>query len=71
MYPWRAEALKAAGADPQPKKRVRAQDPATVVTEQEAEQAVRRQKPHPDVLAFLARRKGWTKQPHPGRPYCP
>lgn len=71
IYPWRADALRAAGVDPQPQRRVRVQDPAPVVTEQEAEGAVRRQKPHPDVIAFLERRKAWTKQPHPGRPYCP
>jgi penicillin-insensitive murein DD-endopeptidase len=71
IYPWRAEALRAAGVEPQLAKRVRAEDPAPVVTEQEAERAVHRQKPHRDVIAFLERRKGWTKQPHPGRPYCP
>lgn len=70
IYPWRSEQLIRAGITPRPAKRVRSEDPAPVTTQAEAEQAVKRQQPHPDVLAFLKRRKAWEKQPHPGRPYC-
>jgi len=70
LYTWRDAALRAAGVAPVLAKRTRSEDPAPVVTQAEADRAVARQKPHPDVLAFLARRRAWEKQPHPGRPYC-
>lgn len=70
VYPWRAEELAARGLTPVLAKAGKAKDPAPVVTQKAAEQAVKRQKPHPSVLAFLAQRKAWEKQPHPGRPYC-
>jgi penicillin-insensitive murein DD-endopeptidase len=71
LYPWREAALRAAGSEPRVAKRTRAVDPAPVTTLEQAERAVARQKPHADVLAFLARRKRWERQPHPGRAYCP
>jgi penicillin-insensitive murein endopeptidase len=71
LYPWREAALRAAGLEPRLATRTRSVDPAPVTTLEQAEQAVARQKPHADVVAFLARRKRWEKQPHPGRPYCP
>jgi hypothetical protein len=39
----------------------------------EAEQRARKRYGtlHPNVTAFLERRKGWVAKPHPGRPYCP
>jgi murein endopeptidase len=70
QYPWRAAELAAARIKPVLAKRTKSDDPAEVVTQAEAEAAVKKQAPHPDVLAFLARRKAWEKQPHPGRPYC-
>jgi len=70
IYPWRTEALRAAGITAVPAKQVRSEDPAPVVTQQEAAREVQRRRPHPEVLAFLKRRKAWEKQPHPGRPYC-
>jgi penicillin-insensitive murein endopeptidase len=71
LYPWREAALRAAGLEPRLAKRTRSEDPAPVTTLAQAARAVERQQPHADVQAFLARRKRWEKQPHPGRPYCP
>lgn len=71
MYPWRAAELERAGVAPVLAKKGRSEDPAPVVTKADAEREVMRQEPHPDVLAFLKRRRAWEKQPHPGRPYCP
>jgi penicillin-insensitive murein endopeptidase len=71
LYPWREAELKAAGLSPVLATRTRSADPAPITTQAEADRAVKRQRPHKDVLAFLARRKAWEKQPHPGRPYCP
>ncbi len=70
LYPWRQDALSAAGISAKLAARTRSADPAPLTTQADAERAVKRQKPHKDVLAFLARRKVWEKQPHPGRPYC-
>jgi penicillin-insensitive murein endopeptidase len=70
QYPWRIAELAAAKLKPVLAKRTKSDDPAEVVTQEQAEAAVKKQSPHPDVLAFLERRKAWEKQPHPGRPYC-
>jgi penicillin-insensitive murein endopeptidase len=70
LYPWRSEQLAAHGVTPVQAKRGKSLDPAPIETNEEAERAVKRQKPHPSVFAFLARRKAWEKQPHPGRLYC-
>ncbi|MFT3927415.1 MAG: penicillin-insensitive murein endopeptidase [Myxococcales bacterium] len=70
LYPWRSELLAAHGVTPVLAKRGKSVDPAPIETNADAERAVQRQKPHPDVLKFLARRKAWEKQPHPGREYC-
>jgi penicillin-insensitive murein endopeptidase len=71
LYPWREASLRTAGIEPRLAQRTRSVDPAPVTTLEQAEQAVARQKPHANVVAFLTRRKRWEKQPHPGRPYCP
>jgi penicillin-insensitive murein endopeptidase len=70
LYPWREQELAAAGLKPVAATRTRSKDPAPIETNEEAEANVIKQKPHPDVLAFLARRKAWQDQPHPGRRYC-
>lgn len=70
LYPWRVAELAAAKLKPSLAQRSKSEDPAEVVTQQQAEAAVKQQSPHPEVLAFLERRKAWEKQPHPGRPYC-
>jgi penicillin-insensitive murein endopeptidase len=70
VYPWREAELRALGLQPVLAGRVRSEDPAPIVTNEQAEKAVLRQRPHPSVLAFMKRRKAWEKQPHPGRPYC-
>jgi penicillin-insensitive murein endopeptidase len=71
LYPWREAELKAAGLSPVLATRTRSTDPAPITTNAQAAREVKRQRPHKDVLAFLAQRKAWEKQPHPGRPYCP
>jgi len=70
LYPWREAELRAAGVSPVLAAKSRSVDPAPVTTHEQAAQNVKRQKPHPLVVAFLARRKAWQKQPHPGRKYC-
>ncbi len=70
LYPWRLAQLKDSGLKPVLAKQTKSKDPAPVVTQAQANAAVKRAKPHPSVLAFLAQRKAWEKQPHPGRPYC-
>jgi penicillin-insensitive murein endopeptidase len=70
LYPWRQEALATAGIEPTLAARTRSQDPAALTTNEDAAREVKRQKPHKDVMSFLARRKAWERQPHPGRPYC-
>jgi penicillin-insensitive murein endopeptidase len=70
IYPWHEEALRALGLTPVMARQVRSVDPAPIVTNAQAEKAIKRQRPHPSVLAFMKRRKAWEKQPHPGRPYC-
>lgn len=70
LYPWRAAALAKAGVAPVLAKRGKSEDPAPVVSHEDAEKAVLKASPHSDVLAFLERRKGWERQPHPGREFC-
>jgi penicillin-insensitive murein endopeptidase len=70
IYPWHEEALRALGLTPVLARQVRSVDPAPIVTNEQAAKAIKRQRPHPSVLAFMKRRKAWEKQPHPGRPYC-
>jgi penicillin-insensitive murein DD-endopeptidase len=70
IYPWFSAAMASAGVTPALAKKRAAREKAEVTTQAEADQAVMSQSPHADVLAFLARRKAWEKQPHPGRPYC-
>ncbi len=68
MYPWRARQLARAGLERVTEVRPR-RPRSRVVTEAE----VRASAPpmHESVRAFLDRRAGWTRQPHPGRRYCP
>jgi penicillin-insensitive murein endopeptidase len=70
LYPWHLSALKAKGVTPVLAKLKKAAEPADVVTQAEAAQAVQAASPHAAVLAFLERRKAWERQPHPGRLYC-
>jgi penicillin-insensitive murein DD-endopeptidase len=71
LYPWREAELKAAGVRPVLATRTKSTDPAPITTQAEATREVKRQRPHKAVMAFLAQRKAWEKQPHPGRPFCP
>ncbi len=70
IYPWHRDELAALGVSPRMATRTRSKDPAPIETNEQAEREVKRQKPHPSVLAFLKRRKAWEKEPHPGREYC-
>jgi penicillin-insensitive murein DD-endopeptidase len=70
LYPWFSAAMASAGVTPALAKKRAAREKAEVTTQAEADRAVKAASPHADVLAFLARRKAWEKQPHPGRPYC-
>jgi penicillin-insensitive murein endopeptidase len=71
LYPWREAELKDAGLSPVLATRTRSADPAPITTNEHAAREVKRQRPDKAVLAFLAQRKAWEKQPHPGRPFCP
>ena len=76
IYPWRKQALAAAGVEP-------------VVAGDDEDEGPRKQGPRPkpdiksiaqaraeagpmheDVVAFLDRRQAWVKRPHPGRRWC-
>jgi penicillin-insensitive murein endopeptidase len=70
IYPWHSSALGQSGVRPVLAKASRSREPAPVTTLAQADQAVRSAAPDAAVLAFLAARKAWEKQPHPGRPYC-
>ena len=72
-YPFRLAALAALGLTPVLERvadrRQRAEEVSARTTT--PEQAAKRAGPmHREVRKFLARRKAWLKQPHPGRPFC-
>ncbi len=72
IYPWHEAHLAAQGTTVRlAKKRPRPKPKLVSVAE-----ATRRAKKkygafHPEVKAFLERRKAWVAKPHPGRTYCP
>ncbi len=68
IYPWRREALRAAGVAPT-RARPRPDRPRAETTSPEAARA-RAGPMHPDVVAWLERREAWLRPPHPGRRYC-
>jgi penicillin-insensitive murein DD-endopeptidase len=69
IYPWHARELREAGVQPviagPPRKRTKLTSVA-----QAREKAAQAQELHPDVVAFLDRRKAWAKKPRSGRKYC-
>jgi penicillin-insensitive murein endopeptidase len=68
VYPWRVAQLKAAGLAPALWRPSPARRRAKTTT---AAQAAAEAGPmHWKVKAFLNERETWSKQPHPGRPYC-
>ncbi len=70
IYPWRSAELKAAGVSPVMGVLRKNRPRSKIVTHEEEDRQVAKQVIHRDVHAFLARRKLWREQPHPGRKYC-
>lgn len=76
MYPWRKQALAAAGVEPGRAEPDGDEDPAPARGKTKPKlktlaQARAEAGPmHEDVVAFLDRREAWAKQPHPGRRFC-
>lgn len=68
LYPWRKQALAAAGTQSQPLLPKRGKARAKTVGHEEARQAAGPL--DPEVERWLDRRKDWRDQPHPGREYC-
>jgi penicillin-insensitive murein endopeptidase len=71
IFPWHEKVLADAGVEPQlagPRKTKR---PKLTSVDEAAKKAKEKLGTfHPDVDAFLERRKAWAKKPHPGRKYC-
>jgi len=73
IYPFRSAALAALGLSPVLERVTNVRERAAAVRARTTtpEQAMKRAgKMHPAVRRFLARRRGWQKQPHPGRRFC-
>lgn len=71
IYPWHRSYLEEHGTHPQIALRTRKQKSETkkrTVSQSDAAKSAGRL--HPEVKAFLERRKKWSKVPHPGRPFC-
>jgi len=72
IYPWHEAQLAAQGrAVRLAGRRTKARPMLTSVAEAERRARAKYGPLHPNVTAFLERRKGWVTKPHPGRPYCP
>lgn len=72
IYPRHRAWLAERGKQPVPAVRDRKPPPAKVFGHAEARNKARKKAGslHPDVRAFLERRKAWLPAPHPGRRYC-
>ncbi|HRI11334.1 MAG TPA: penicillin-insensitive murein endopeptidase, partial [Nannocystaceae bacterium] len=68
IYPWQRDRLAALGAAPATAKPRRKGSRPKLTTHEEAR--AKAGPMHQDVIDFLDRRRAWTRQPHPGRPYC-
>lgn len=68
IYPWQRDRLAALGAAPAKAKARRKGTRPKLTTHEEAR--AKAGPMHQDVIDFLDRRRAWTRQPHPGRPYC-
>lgn len=71
LYPWRKSELLTAGAKPVMGALRKERPRSKIVTHEDEDREVAKLVIHPAVRAFLARRKLWREQPHPGRKYCP
>lgn len=70
LYPWHLSVLRNAGVEPELAGRRKTKRPRLTSVTKAREKAAAKQELHPDVVAFLDRRKAWAKKPHPGRKYC-
>lgn len=76
IYPWRKQALAAAGVEPavggsEDEEGPRKKGPKPKPDIKSIAQARAEAGPmHEDVVAFLDRRQAWVKRPHPGRRWC-
>lgn len=68
FYPWQRERLRREGLAPVMQVRSPSTPRAQVTTDAAAR--VDAGVMAPEVVAFLARRAAWRRQPHPGRTYC-
>ncbi len=71
LYPWHEAELRAQGVKPVLGAPRKDRPRSKIVTHDDEDREVAKLVVHPAVHAFLARRKLWRKQPHPGRKYCP
>lgn len=70
LYPWRAAELQAEGVTPVMGRLRKVRTRSKIVTHRHEDRELAKQVIDPAVRAFLARRKLWREQPHPGRTYC-
>ena len=71
IYPWHQRYLKERGVQAQIAGRRTKPRPKLTSVDDAADKArAKVGEFHPDVEAFLERRKAWAKKPHPGRKYC-
>lgn len=71
LYAWRKAEIEQAGVTPVMGQLRKERPRSKIVTHADEDREVAKLVIHPDVRAFLARRKTWREQPHPGRKYCP
>lgn len=72
IYPWHEAHLAADGVAVQLAKSRNIKRPKLTSVAEAAKRARSQYGEfHPDVKAFLERRKAWVEKPSPGRPYCP
>jgi penicillin-insensitive murein endopeptidase len=70
LYPWQRQSLLSAGVEPAMGALSKKRPKSKIVTHEEEDREVAKLVLHRDVKKFLARRKIWREQPHPGRQYC-
>jgi len=71
LYAWHEAELKQSGVSSVMGQLRKERPRSKIVTHADEDREVARLVIHADVHAFLARRKKWREQPHPGRKYCP
>lgn len=71
VYPWHLQYLASHSRKPRPPSPSERRPKVTSLEAAEKKAREKHGKLHPEVTAFLERRRGWARKPHPGRPYCP